>query len=65
MNTDTTTYTRPALGLGSAALDEQEEQAAVETLRSRNLFRYYGDDPAEPPHSKRLSPPSPWVPAMR
>ncbi|MBT5903341.1 MAG: aminotransferase class V-fold PLP-dependent enzyme [Opitutaceae bacterium] len=49
MNTDTTTYTRPALGLGSAALDEQEEQAAVETLRSRNLFRYYGDDPENPP----------------
>lgn len=49
MNTDTATYTRPALGLGSAALDEQEENAALAVLRSRNLFRYYGDDPAKPP----------------
>ena len=49
MNTETTTYTRPQLGLGSAAIDEQEEQAALETLRSRNLFRYYGDDPDNPP----------------
>ncbi len=37
------------LGLGSAAIDEQEEKAALATLRSRNLFRYYGDDPESPP----------------
>lgn len=49
MKTETTTYTRPKLGLGSAAIAEQEEQAALETLRSRNLFRYYGDDPDNPP----------------
>lgn len=49
MNSATTTYVRPKLGLGSAALDELEETAAVEVLRSKNLFRYYGDDPANPP----------------
>jgi len=49
MNTESIVYTRPSLGLGSAALDEQEEQAALSVLRSRNLFRYYGDDPSHPP----------------
>lgn len=49
MNSATDTYVRPKLGLGSAALDEQEQHAAVEVLRSKNLFRYYGDDPAHPP----------------
>ncbi len=49
MNTAPATYTRPLLGLGSAALDEQEENAALAVLRSRNLFRYYGDDPDNPP----------------
>ena len=50
MTTESLTYVRPKLGLGSAAIDEQEEQAAVATLRSRNLFRYYGDNPDQPPH---------------
>jgi len=49
MNTATAAYVRPQLGLGSAALNEQEENAALEVLRSKNLFRYYGDDPANPP----------------
>jgi 8-amino-3,8-dideoxy-alpha-D-manno-octulosonate transaminase len=49
MNAESRPYTRPPLGLGSAAINEQEEQAAVETLRSGNLFRYYGDDPRNPP----------------
>ncbi|GAB5561436.1 MAG: DegT/DnrJ/EryC1/StrS family aminotransferase [Synoicihabitans sp.] len=49
MNTESITYVRPKLGLGSAAIDHREEEAAVSTLRSRNLFRYYGDDPANPP----------------
>jgi dTDP-4-amino-4,6-dideoxygalactose transaminase len=49
MNSAPETYVSPKLGLGSAALDEQEEHAALEVLRSKNLFRYYGDDPANPP----------------
>ena len=38
-------YRRPRLGLGSAAIDAAEEEAALAVLRSGNLFRYYGDDP--------------------
>jgi 8-amino-3,8-dideoxy-alpha-D-manno-octulosonate transaminase len=47
----TAAYTRPAQGLGAAAIDEQEEQAALAVLRSHNLFRYYGDDPGNPPQA--------------
>ena len=42
-------YQRPRLGLGSAAIDHAEENAALAVLRSGNLFRYYGDDPDNPP----------------
>jgi len=42
-------YQRPRLGLGSAAIDKDEETATLAVLRSGNLFRYYGDDPAHPP----------------
>lgn len=49
MTTATVPPQKPQQGLGSAALDEREEHAACEVLRSRNLFRYYGDDPDHPP----------------
>lgn len=49
MNTEPVPYVRPPLGLGSAAIDAQEEAAAAATLRSGNLFRYYGDNPDQPP----------------
>lgn len=51
LNPNGNVYQRPRLGLGSAAIDAAEEEAAVAVLRSGNLFRYYGDDPERPPHT--------------
>jgi len=40
---------RPRLGLGSALIGKEEEQLVLQVLHSRDLFRYYGHDPANPP----------------
>ncbi len=40
---------RPPLGLGSAAIGAEEEALVLDVLRRGELFRYYGNDPANPP----------------
>lgn len=40
---------RPVQGLGAAAIGVEEEQLVLEVLRRKDLFRYYGADPAQPP----------------
>ncbi|MBI5382824.1 MAG: DegT/DnrJ/EryC1/StrS family aminotransferase [Opitutae bacterium] len=39
----------PAPSLGAALIGKEEEKLALQVLRSRALFRYYGPDPKRPP----------------
>lgn len=39
----------PQPGLGSAAIGHEEESLVLDALRRGELFRYYGNDPANPP----------------
>jgi 8-amino-3,8-dideoxy-alpha-D-manno-octulosonate transaminase len=39
----------PVPQLGAALIGEEEEALVLEVIRSKNLFRYYGADPANPP----------------
>ncbi len=43
------TRSRPPLGLGSAAIGPEEEALVLDVLRRGELFRYYGNDSAQPP----------------
>ena len=40
---------RPVLGLGATAIGAEEEELVLDVLRRKELFRYYGFDPARPP----------------
>lgn len=46
---DLSAWSPPSAGLGSAAIGNEEEMLALDVLRRRALFRYYGDDPTHPP----------------
>ena len=41
--------TIPSPALGWALIGREEEELALEVLRSKSLFRYYGPNPASPP----------------
>ena len=52
---DPTDWSPPSAGLGSAAIGTEEETLALDVLRRRELFRYYGDDPKRlPPMAAQL-----------
>ena len=40
---------RPVPGLGCQAIGPEEEALVLDVLRRKELFRYYGNDPAKPP----------------
>lgn len=40
---------RPVPGLGCQAIGPEEEALVLDVLRRKELFRYYGQDPAKPP----------------
>jgi 8-amino-3,8-dideoxy-alpha-D-manno-octulosonate transaminase len=39
----------PVTQLGAALIGEEEEELVLQAIRSKNLFRYYGGDPKNPP----------------
>lgn len=45
----TTLRPRPVQGLGAVAVGAEEEQLVLDVLRRKELFRYYGQNPAQPP----------------
>ncbi|QYM77531.1 aminotransferase class V-fold PLP-dependent enzyme [Horticoccus luteus] len=40
---------RPVQGLGAVAIGAEEERLVLDVLRRKELFRYYGMNPAQPP----------------
>jgi 8-amino-3,8-dideoxy-alpha-D-manno-octulosonate transaminase len=40
---------RPQLGMGAALIGAEEEELALQVIRSKDLFRYYGMDKSKPP----------------
>ena len=49
MNTAPSTRPLPPPGLGAAAIGSEEEALVIDVLRRQELFRYYGNDPQQPP----------------